>query len=88
MAKSKVALLTAGGIAPCLSAALGSLIQRYTQQAPETEIIGYRNGYQGVLTGRSMPVTAEVRAHAQTLLKHGGSPWATAGSALPMPPIA
>ena len=74
MAKSKVALLTAGGMAPCLSAAVGSLIQRYTQRSPQLEIIGYRNGYQGVLTGRSMPVTAEVRAHAQILLKHGGSP--------------
>ena len=68
MAKSKVALLTAGGMAPCLSAAVGSLIERYTQQNPEVEIIGYRNGYQGVLTGRSMPVTAQVRAHAQILL--------------------
>jgi pyrophosphate--fructose-6-phosphate 1-phosphotransferase len=74
MAKSKVALLTAGGMAPCLSAAVGSLIQRYTQQAPDVGIIGYRNGYQGVLTGRSIPVTAEVRAHAEILLKHGGSP--------------
>jgi pyrophosphate--fructose-6-phosphate 1-phosphotransferase len=74
MAKPKVALLTAGGLAPCLSAALGALIQRYTQRAPEVEIIGYRNGYQGVLTGRSIPVTAQVRAHAEVLLKHGGSP--------------
>jgi diphosphate-dependent phosphofructokinase len=74
MAKSKVAMLTAGGMAPCLSAAVGSLIQRYTQRTPEVEIIGYCNGYQGVLTGRSMPVTPEVRAHAKILLKHGGSP--------------
>jgi pyrophosphate--fructose-6-phosphate 1-phosphotransferase len=74
MAKSKVALLTAGGMAPCLSAAVGSLIRRYTQRAPDVGIIGYQNGYQGVLTGRSIPVTAEVRAHAEILLKHGGSP--------------
>ena len=59
MAKSKVALLTAGGMAPCLSAAVGSLIQRYTQRSPQTEIIGYRNGYQGVLTGRSIPARAQ-----------------------------
>ncbi|MGH6873881.1 MAG: pyrophosphate--fructose-6-phosphate 1-phosphotransferase, partial [Aestuariivirgaceae bacterium] len=74
MAKLKIALLTAGGLAPCLSAALGALIQRYTQRAPGAEIIGYRNGYQGVLTGRSIPVTAQVRARAEVLLKHGGSP--------------
>ncbi|HEY3547473.1 MAG TPA: pyrophosphate--fructose-6-phosphate 1-phosphotransferase, partial [Propionicimonas sp.] len=47
----KVALLTAGGFAPCLSSAVGGLIERYTQVAPEVEIIGYRNGYQGLLTG-------------------------------------
>ena len=43
----KVALLTAGGFAPCLSAAVGGLIERYTELAPEVEIIGYRHGYQG-----------------------------------------
>jgi pyrophosphate--fructose-6-phosphate 1-phosphotransferase len=74
MTKSKVALLTAGGMAPCLSAALGWLIQGYTQRVPDVEIIGYLNGYQGVLTGRSIPVTAQVRVHAKVLLGHGGSP--------------
>ena len=47
----KVALLTAGGFAPCLSAAVGGLIERYTELAPEVEIIGYRYGYQGLLQG-------------------------------------
>jgi pyrophosphate--fructose-6-phosphate 1-phosphotransferase len=74
MAKPKVALLTAGGLAPCLSAAIGRLIQDYARRASEAEIIGYRNGYQGLLTGRVMPVTAEVRARAEVLLRHGGSP--------------
>ena len=32
---SKVALLTAGGFAPCLSSAIGGLVQRYTAVAPE-----------------------------------------------------
>ena len=31
----KVALLTAGGFAPCLSTAIGSLISRYTELAPQ-----------------------------------------------------
>ena len=43
---NKVALLTAGGVAPCLSSAVGGLIERYTQIAPETEIIAYRYGYE------------------------------------------
>ena len=47
MAVKKVAMLTAGGLAPCLSSAVGGLIQRYTEIAPEVEIIGYVNGYQG-----------------------------------------
>ena len=47
----KVALLTAGGFAPCLSSAIGGLIQRYTEVAPDVEIIAYKYGYQGLLTG-------------------------------------
>ena len=48
---AKVALLTAGGFAPCLSSAIGGLIERYTELAPEVEIIAYRYGYQGLLQG-------------------------------------
>ena len=39
MTVRRVALLTAGGLAPCLSSAVGALIERYTQLAPEIEII-------------------------------------------------
>jgi diphosphate-dependent phosphofructokinase len=71
---SKVALLTAGGFAPCLSSAIGGLIQRYTELAPEIEIIAYRYGYQGLLAGDTLTVTPEVRAKAGLLHKYGGSP--------------
>ncbi len=70
----KVALLTAGGFAPCLSAAVGNLIERYTELAPEVEIIGYRHGYQGLLRGDFLPVTPQVRAGAGLLKRFGGSP--------------
>ncbi|QIK73454.1 pyrophosphate--fructose-6-phosphate 1-phosphotransferase [Propioniciclava coleopterorum] len=70
----KVALLTAGGFAPCLSTAIGSLISRYTELAPEVPIIAYRNGYQGLLTGDALEVTDEVRANADVLRRFGGSP--------------
>ena len=56
----KVALLTAGGLAPCLSSAIGGLIERYTEIAPEVEIIAYRSGYKGLLLGDSYRVTPEV----------------------------
>lgn len=74
MPPHKVALLTAGGLAPCLSSAIAELIERYTEVAPEVEIIGYLGGYKGLLLGHSFPVTPEVRARADILHRHGGSP--------------
>jgi pyrophosphate--fructose-6-phosphate 1-phosphotransferase len=70
----RVALLTAGGLAPCLSSAVGGLIERYTEVAPDVEIIAYLNGYHGLLSGRHIDVTPEVRAKAALLHKFGGSP--------------
>ncbi|MBI2719447.1 MAG: pyrophosphate--fructose-6-phosphate 1-phosphotransferase [Rhizobiales bacterium] len=74
MPKHKIAMLTAGGLAPCLSSAVGGLIERYTALAPEAPIIGYIAGYKGLLQGKSIAVTPEVRAHAHVLHAHGGSP--------------
>ena len=70
----KVALLTAGGFAPCLSSAIGGLVERYSEVAPDIEIVAYRYGYQGLLTGDSIPVTDVVRANASRLHAFGGSP--------------
>ena len=70
----KIAFLTAGGLAPCLSSSIGYLIDEYTKKAPEVEMIGYINGYMGLLKGESIPVTDEVREHALVLTEHGGSP--------------
>ncbi|MBR2838063.1 MAG: pyrophosphate--fructose-6-phosphate 1-phosphotransferase [Kiritimatiellae bacterium] len=70
----KVAFLTAGGLAPCLSSSIGFLIDEYTKKAPSVEMIGYINGYMGLLKGESIPVTADVRKKAMVLTKHGGSP--------------
>jgi pyrophosphate--fructose-6-phosphate 1-phosphotransferase len=67
-------MLTAGGLAPCLSSAVGGLIERYTELAPDARIIAYRNGYAGLLTGDSVEVTQEVRANAHLLHAFGGSP--------------
>ena len=70
----KVAFLTAGGLAPCLSSSIGFLIDEYNKKAPNVEMIGYINGYMGLLKGDSIPVTPEVRKNALVLTKHGGSP--------------
>jgi pyrophosphate--fructose-6-phosphate 1-phosphotransferase len=74
MAIKKVALLTAGGLAPCLSSAVGALISQYSKIAPDVEIIAYRNGYQGLLLGESIPITPQIRAKADLLHSFGGSP--------------
>ena len=74
MPVTTVAMLTAGGLAPCLSSAVGSLIELYTEIAPEVRIIAYRNGYAGLLQGDSVEVTPEVRAVAGRLHAFGGTP--------------
>jgi diphosphate-dependent phosphofructokinase len=74
MPVKKVALLTAGGLAPCLSSSIGGLIERYTELAPDVEIICYRSGYKGLLLGDSFTVTPAIRKDAGILHRHGGSP--------------
>ena len=74
MSVKKVGILTAGGLAPCLSSAVGGLIERYSEIAPEVEILCYRSGYKGLLLGDSIPVTAEIRQNAAILHRFGGSP--------------
>jgi len=74
MTVRRVALLTAGGFAPCLSSAVGGLIGRYTEIAPEVEIIAYQHGYYGLLKGDSVVVSDVVREKAAILHDFGGSP--------------
>lgn len=74
MKPKKVGILTAGGLAPCLSTAIGDLIERYTQIDPSIEIICYKSGYKGLLLGDSFKVDASMRAKAHILRDFGGSP--------------
>ena len=73
MTKDKVAILTAGGLAPCLSSSVGRLIIQYTKLVPEVEIIGYLNGFKGLLEGNSITIPDNVRHSAELLYKFGGS---------------
>jgi pyrophosphate--fructose-6-phosphate 1-phosphotransferase len=50
------------------------LIQKYTAVSPSAQIIAYRHGYQGLLSGDFLEVTDEVRAKAHLLHRYGGSP--------------
>ena len=74
MSIKKVALLTAGGLAPCLSSAVGRLIEGYNDREPNIEIIAYTSGYKGLLLGESIDVTSDMRKNAHILYTHGGSP--------------
>ena len=56
----KVAFLTAGGIAPCLSASIGRIIKNYSEKSPDVEMIGYLHGYKGLLLGKSISINQNV----------------------------
>ena len=70
----KVAFLTSGGIAPCLSASIGWLIHNYLENDPKIEIIGYLNGYKGLLTGNSIKFPKNIKNSIPYFYKFGGSP--------------
>jgi pyrophosphate--fructose-6-phosphate 1-phosphotransferase len=72
MAK-RIAFLTAGGIAPCLSSSIGALVERYNDLAPDAELIGYLNGYRGLLLGKSVTFPDSLRKNHATLYRSGGS---------------
>ena len=70
----KVAFLTAGGIAPCLSASIGRLICNYSEYESNVEMMGYLNGYKGLLTGKSISIDDDAIDSAEILYEYGGSP--------------
>ena len=70
----KIAFLTAGGIAPCLSASIGALIEKYNQILPDAELIGYLNGYRGLLLGNIIRFPEAVKNNYDILYNFGGSP--------------
>ncbi|MDR0590441.1 MAG: pyrophosphate--fructose-6-phosphate 1-phosphotransferase [Puniceicoccales bacterium] len=74
MKLKRVGILTAGGLAPCLSAAIGALIEAYNKASPKTEIICYRGGYRGLLLGDKVTVTGETRQNVTIFFDYGGSP--------------
>ena len=70
----KIAFLTAGGIAPCLSSSIGALIEKYNEIDPNAELIGYLNGYRGLLLGNSIKFPDSAKTNFSTLYDFGGSP--------------
>ena len=70
----RVGILTSGGIAPCLSASIGGLIEKYNDISPESEIIGYLHGYRGLLLGNSIKFSDKVKQNFSALYNFGGTP--------------
>ena len=70
----KIAFLTAGGIAPCLSASIGGLIKSYNSIFPKAELLGYLNGYKGLLTGQKIAIPDSVKKNTKIFDRYGGSP--------------
>ena len=57
----KVAFLTSGGIAPCLTSSIAALIKIYYNKSQDISFLGYKYGYKGLLLGDSiiLPVYIE-----------------------------
>ena len=70
----RVAILTSGGIAPCLSASIGGLIEKYNEISPDSDLIGYEHGYRGLLLGNSIDFSDEAKRNFSTLYNFGGTP--------------
>jgi len=70
----KIAFLTSGGIAPCLSASIGRLTENYLRDYPNATIIGYLNGYKGLLLGNSISIPKSLKGNTERFYQFGGSP--------------
>tara|TARA_B110000263_G_C15299376_1_gene507176 strand:- start:778 stop:1983 length:1206 start_codon:yes stop_codon:yes gene_type:complete len=72
----KIAFLTSGGNAPCLSAAIGRLLYNYNHLDGNVEIIAYTNGFSGLLRGDSIEISlSDLNDDSFNIYyEYGGSP--------------
>ena len=69
----KIAFLTSGGIAPCLSASIASLIENYQKSNIDVEYMGYQHGYYGLLKGKIISLNFETSKELDNLKTFGGT---------------
>ena len=69
----KVAFLTSGGIAPCLSSSIARLIYNYSKLDKDIEFIGYLYGYKGLLTDKKILIPSEVGERINSIYDFGGT---------------
>ena len=69
----KVAFLTSGGIAPCLTSSVSRLIKQYSLLDVKVELIGYLHGYKGLLRGESIDIPLKIANKEELLYEYGGT---------------
>lgn len=74
-----VAMMTSGGLAPCLSSSIAYLVESWAKALKDGKISGltirmYMDGYAGVLTGESTVISPDVYDACSNLHALGGSP--------------
>ena len=69
----RVAFLTAGGLAPCLSSSIGLLIEQYSKLEIKAEFFAYKNGYKGLLKGDIISIPNQVNKQIENIISFGGS---------------
>jgi len=69
----RVAFLTAGGLAPCLSSSIALLIEQYSKQDTKIEFFAYKNGYKGLLKGEIISIPNHIENNVQDIISFGGS---------------
>ncbi len=69
----RVAFLTAGGLAPCLSSSIAYLIQEYSKLNIDIEFFAYLNGYKGLLLGDIVSIPNSIINKVDILASYGGS---------------
>jgi pyrophosphate--fructose-6-phosphate 1-phosphotransferase len=79
MSSINVAMMTSGGLAPCLATSIAHLVTYWSEAKKAGKISGltirmYRDGYKGLLLGDSFLVPEETWAAVGALHELGGSP--------------
>ena len=69
----RVAFLTAGGLAPCLSSSIAFLINEYAKLDIDIKFFAYKNGYKGLLEGNIISIPNSVKEKVNILGSYGGS---------------
>ena len=69
----RVAFLTAGGLAPCLSSSIAFLINEYAKLDIDIKFFAYKNGYKGLLQGDIVSIPDSVIQKVDILSSYGGS---------------